>query len=544
MVHYQGFLTDMESEPLDTTVAMTFTLYDSETGTTILWQETQPSCTVRAGLFNVLWGSVNVIPDSVFADTNVWLGITVGGDSEMSPRSRIVSVGYAYRVGTVDGASGGTVKSDLIVEGRGNFGSGNTNAGLFAFVAGQYDTASADYSSVRGGHSNRAFADYSILGGGFDNWIYDTGSSSTVSGGASHFVPGGASTVGGGISHYVGILSTVGGGNNNNASGALATVGGGYGNYAGDYSTVSGGQENLSILSSAVGGGYSNAAGDYSTVSGGYDNSAHGDYCTIGGGWRNTISNYYYDADITISGGHENSATWWGATIGGGYDNTAYAWATVSGGSVNIASGPNGMVPGGVYNTAANTRSFAAGRRAKANHEGSFVWADYWDADFASSAQNQFNIRAIGGTRIYTDSGLTSGVTLAAGGNAWVAVSDSTKKRNIRPVDTKQILEKVSQLPIKQWSYQSQDPNIEHIGPMAQDFWKLFHLGEDSLGISTIDLSGIVLAAIQELKVRTDEIEVLKAEVGQLKALVQNLLAARGQDTIEQTILVDRTQKY
>jgi hypothetical protein len=35
---------------------------------------------------------------------------------------------------------------------------------------------------------------------------------------------------------------------------------------------------------------------------------------------------------------------------------------------------------------------------------------------------------------------------------------------------------------------------------MAQDFWNLFHVGSDSLKISTLDPAGIALAAIQELQ--------------------------------------------
>ena len=38
--------------------------------------------------------------------------------------------------------------------------------------------------------------------------------------------------------------------------------------------------------------------------------------------------------------------------------------------------------------------SFAAGNRAKALHTGSFVWADSTYADFASTAANQFLVRA------------------------------------------------------------------------------------------------------------------------------------------------------
>jgi len=42
---------------------------------------------------------------------------------------------------------------------------------------------------------------------------------------------------------------------------------------------------------------------------------------------------------------------------------------------------------GGANNTAGGDFSFAAGRRAKANHTSSFVWADNTAADFASTAR-------------------------------------------------------------------------------------------------------------------------------------------------------------
>ena len=57
-------------------------------------------------------------------------------------------------------------------------------------------------------------------------------------------------------------------------------------------------------------------------------------------------------------------------------------------------------VPGGRDNVGGGDYSFAAGRRAKANHQGSFVWADSTDADLASSGNNQFLIRATGGVGI------------------------------------------------------------------------------------------------------------------------------------------------
>jgi hypothetical protein len=108
-------------------------------------------------------------------------------------------------------------------------------------------------------------------------------------------------------------------------------------------------------------------------------------YCTTGGGYRNTASRN-------------------GATVGGGLWNAASgSYATVGGGWGNVASGQCATVGGGLWNTASGVFSFAAGRRAKANHAGTFVWADYGvDADFASTGNNQFLIRASGGVGIGT----------------------------------------------------------------------------------------------------------------------------------------------
>ena len=104
-INYQGFVTDSDGNPLNTNITMIFKLYADSTTTTALWTETLFSQTIEDGLFNVRLGEHIALPDSVLNRTQLWLGIRVGADAEMTPRVRIVSVGYAYRVGTVDGAS-------------------------------------------------------------------------------------------------------------------------------------------------------------------------------------------------------------------------------------------------------------------------------------------------------------------------------------------------------------------------------------------------------------------------------------------------------
>jgi hypothetical protein len=74
----------------------------------------------------------------------------------------------------------------------------------------------------------------------------------------------------------------------------------------------------------------------------------------------------------------------------------------VGGGGYNEATNQYAVVPGGNNNIAGGAVSFAAGYQAQAVHEGAFVWADALGAPFASTAQNQFSVRASGGVRLIT----------------------------------------------------------------------------------------------------------------------------------------------
>jgi hypothetical protein len=192
--------------------------------------------------------------------------------------------------------------------------------------------------------------------------------------------------------------ATVAGGGNsgvvNIASNNYTAIVGGYGNVAeGHSSFIGGGRVNHTDPNGAV-----------SVIGGGYLNSSAGSYGVIGGGYNNNIGT---NADY--------------AAIGGGYNNDIAAnssYATISGGYGNTATGNYGTVPGGYDNEANASYSFAAGYRAKARHLGSFVWADNTAADFASTAQNQFLVRARGGVRFDTDSSISSdspkGISLSA----------------------------------------------------------------------------------------------------------------------------------
>ena len=105
LINYQGMLITSGEQLQDTTLSMTFAIYPDSQGTNNLWSETQTGVRVEDGIFNVLLGSINPIPDTVFAGEVRYLGVKVGGDPELSPRAAMVSMAYAYRSKRSDQAS-------------------------------------------------------------------------------------------------------------------------------------------------------------------------------------------------------------------------------------------------------------------------------------------------------------------------------------------------------------------------------------------------------------------------------------------------------
>lgn len=294
--------------------------------------------------------------------------------------------------------------------------------------------------------------------------------------------------------------------------------------FAGSVNVVLGASNNVmdaDILGATISGG----GGSIQTRE--YPNRVTGNFGTIGGGYGNTAGNT--DA------------------IGGGTGNQASGGAaTIAGGAGNEASGFYATVPGGSLNDATGAASFAAGFRAKAVHDGSFVWADQSGVDFSSTSPNQFAIRANGGLILATTSTDSAHIygTSRPGSDLWLHSnddiglvlnadnddefgvffvqdnagtyvfrvyddgrvyvhstlehgSDRNRKHGIVPVDPAEILQRVNELPISRWIFNGEEAT--HLGPMAQDFHAAFGLGDDERSIATVDADGVALAAIQGL---------------------------------------------
>jgi hypothetical protein len=103
--NYQGLLLDPATgRPVpDGNYTLDLAIYDVDTGGTALWTETQ-TVAVQKGLFDVRLGTVTPLDPTWVDGRDLWLGIAVQGDTEMLPRTQLVSVPYAINAGDVRGA--------------------------------------------------------------------------------------------------------------------------------------------------------------------------------------------------------------------------------------------------------------------------------------------------------------------------------------------------------------------------------------------------------------------------------------------------------
>jgi hypothetical protein len=391
-----------------------------------------------------------------------------------------------------------------------------SGTGTGAFVGGGFENvADGAYSGVLEGNSNEACDEESSVAGGYYNFISSGANTSYYS------------FIGSGYDNSIsgnGYQSVIGGGNVNALTAPNAVIGGGNQNtLSGSDSVIAGGSQNTVSSGGTygfIGGGANNAlSGGDAVIAGGSENTNAGPYAFVGGGASNTVSAMYGGV---VSGANNKVTTYDYGFIGGGYYNTVSGeGAVATGGYSNEAKGTWSTIPGGVKNITTGEASFAAGVGSYAATTGAFVWSD--DASGAtqlkSTVANQFLARASGGVTFWTNATNTVGATLAAGSGTWASASDRNLKTNVARIDDAAVLEKVAALPIERWSYKS-ERGVRHVGPMAQDFYAAFKVGEDDKHITSIDEDGVALAAIKALHAR---VGALGAENGALRAHVGGL---------------------
>ena len=451
---------------------------------------------------------------------------------------------------------------------NGNAGSNPTNG---AFI-GTTDNLPLDFK-VNGQQVLRlqpnGASDPNIIGGFSGNIISNGVVGGVIAGGGNSTFP----------NHLGGNYATVVGGVNNTAGGAYSTAMGGGSIAGGAYSTaMGGGSIAIGPYCTAMGGG--SIASGYASTAMGSSTFAVGAQSTAMGASTTASGNQSTAMGEGTTAGYEASTAMGSSTLASGFASTAMGEYSTASGSASTAMGES--------TTASGNYSVAAGFYSQANNQGDFVWADSTSTTpFASTANDQFLVRASGGVGINTNNpngaalavngvvkavsssteafevgGAAAGYALldratgaagrwsiyASGGTlgffgagstrmsltsagavtalSFNPTSDRNAKENFAPVQPREVLEKVVALPLSSWNYKA-DTTTRHVGPMAQDFYAAFNVGPDDKHIATVDADGVALAAIQGLNQKLNErdakIEDLEKKLDALQAMVNQL---------------------
>jgi hypothetical protein len=187
-----------------------------------------------------------------------------------------------------------------------------------------------------------------------------------------------------------------------------------------------------------------------------------------------------------------------------------------------VAGDPFMAVLGRPGQTTTTTGGGVFGQAQGLNQGQAFDPFTSYGADLYSSNQNATayaNAQSAANKTALIGAGISAVGSIAGGGLAGGAFgSDRKLKEAFVPVDYQDVLTKIEELPVSEWSYKNpiahELPEGRHIGPMAQDFRDAFGLGNSDTTIDIVDAHGVTLAAIKALIAR---VHTLEAEVRSVK---------------------------
>jgi len=571
---YQGRLNSAGS-PVNGTYDFRFRLYqdplgDTQAGDTLLTN----GVPIANGLFLVTldFGA------GIFTGSKYWLEVDVctnnaGSYTDLNPLQEVTPAPYAVFAGTASNLSG-TLPAGQI---NGTLGSANLS-GTYDHAVTFTNAGNSFSGSFTGNGGGLTGVNATTLNGlGLGNLWQTRGNAGTTPGvnylgttdnqplefhvkglRALRLEPGPATNgapnvIGGASVNYVSNSvygATISGGgqaaSGNSVTANFGTVGGGAGNLASGWaSTVGGGADNLASSpdgSATVGGGYFNAAsGDSSTVVGGFNNAASGEYAVVAGGGGNTASGAYSFAAGTLATAANNGSFVWSDDSGGSFfSTTSNQFAVSAAGGVVLAADVAMLGGANSYHnfslSGGNALGYLYGSYPALGDGIHLGYNYYYDNSGNGHVSNTggatsrlttgygfvgIYIGAVNGApmtqRLLADS---TGVTVNGTFNN---SSDRNLKQDFADISPAQILEKVGQLPITEWSYK-EDPRTRHVGPVAQDFYSTFNIGTDNKHIAPIDEGGVALAAIKGLN---QKLEKENAELNARLEKLEQLINAR-----------------
>jgi len=411
-VNYQGHLSNNQGIGIDATHNITFRLYTTASGASLVWNETQ-TVDINQGLFQVELGTVTPFKLPIDFNQGLYLGIEVENDGEMTPRRKLSLSPYSIKAmdaETVGGFSaveldqsahlyefsnphqvsatqiGAATVEDITSHAADDSAHHapytDTNA-VSAIKAADGAGSNLDADLLDGQHAN-AFASVSQVSSNTTTIasLQATISTQNAEIAALQATIGSLSTSTGNLNNQVAELIdrlkhykrlgndvVLFGANLYVQSGVPTGVLNSLGNivvgyngsrgFSGGYDLHCSLGEYLDQNSCENADGIwarNHKIGSHNIIIG--DEHNYSSYGGLVAGNGNTISRKF----ASVIGGRKNTASGIGSSISGGQNNTASGpYSSVSGGDVNIASGNSSSVSGGVINIASNIGSSVSG---------------------------------------------------------------------------------------------------------------------------------------------------------------------------------------
>jgi hypothetical protein len=510
---------------------------------------------IAAGSYSTISGGINN------ATSQIGSVISGGGNNSVTGKYSTVGGGYGNETKGDSSVIAGGRNNTVNAPSHNSFIGGGTNNIVqvqYSTIAGGRNNLTAEFASfIGGGQYNIAYGRYSTITAGTNNTAGDEGAS--VGGGANHMAYGLYSTVSGGYNNTIGSdIGIIAGGNENRILGnaPFSFIGGGDTNVidtrnssiagglrnkislTGDYSAIAGGRDNrIEKVYSFIGGGDNNwSRGQYSSVLGGNSNESGGDYSTVLNGSGNVAGGLY---SLSAGKNCENQHNYVAMFTDGqserfnsrvssqfmirmtnGLFVTQEDTSSINEGFVQIRS--RAALPNLLIDQVNASANYARIRLRTIQNK-----TNYWDIA-AQSVSGEFNIYRNGTGNVMsltpTDATnllmMSNNARLTIGGT-WTNASDRNVKDRITIVDEDKILTKLVNMPVTMWHYKTEQANVMHIGPMAQDFKAAFNLGDSDKSIATVDADGVNMLAIKalykQLQKANEEIDKLKKEVKKLQ---------------------------
>lgn len=143
------------------------------------------------------------------------------------------------------------------------------------------------------------------------------------------------------------------------------------------------------------------------------------------------------------------------------------------------------------------------------------VW--YYEANGANFEVHRAGSGPPAELRLQPSGDLTIGGTLTE-------LSSRTAKQNFAELDPIDVLGRVVQLPVLSWTYTKDAQQARHIGPMAEDFYEAFGLGDGDKHIAPSDKVGVALLAIQGLQQQIEQLTQEKSTLEERLSKLEQLL--------------------